>query len=87
MELSQILESLSKNKKVSIKNVRDDSILININGSVLMISPKLRFAEFLDIAEDWEELQAALEEEYYRDFPEIKRLYDYMIRNKYDIVF
>jgi len=52
-----------------------------------MISPKLRFAEFLDIAEDWEELQAALEEEYYRDFPEIKRLYDYMIRNKYDIVF
>jgi len=87
MELSQILESLSKNKKVSIKNVRDDSILININGSVLMISPKLRFAEFLDIAEDWEELQSALEEEYYRDFPEIKRLYDYMIRNKYDIVF
>jgi len=87
MELSQILESLSKNKKVSVKNVKEDSILINLDGSVLVISPKLKFAEFLDIAEDWEELQAALEDEYYKDFPEIKRLYEYMVRNKYDIIF
>lgn len=86
MELPQILELLSRNKKVLVRNIREDNIMVKMGDSVLMLYPKTKTAEFLDIPEEWDELPAILEGEY-KDFPELKRLYDYMIKGRYQIIF
>lgn len=90
MKLDDLLNEISKNKKITIKRIDKNDVLVfmEIDGwtEVLRIYPETKTAEFLDIEDDWVELEGAVEERY-KSLPEIKRLYDYLNENKYDIIF
>jgi hypothetical protein len=90
MKLDDLLSEISKNKKITVNKIgrKVIRVLMEVDGmrDVLMIYPETKSAEFLDLDAEWEELQAAVETEY-KNLPEIKRLYNYLIENKYDIIF
>lgn len=85
MLLTDLLNTLSKNNKVSVK-MRHDLVTVNLNGDILVIYHHVKLAEFLDINDDWVELHGALEE-YYKEIPELKQLYEYLREEKYNINF
>ena len=67
----------------------DIDVLIKRNGEytrVLRIYPLGKFAEFLDIDDQWDELDGALESDY-GEFPELLEIAHYLKREKYDIIF
>ncbi len=90
MNLNDVLDHISKNKKIKIERVGDNDVrvFIKIDGmtDILRIYPKTKTAEFLDIEEEWEELIGAVEAKY-KNFSEIKVLVAYLNANKYDIIF
>lgn len=90
MELDEILDKVTENKKITIKRIRDNDVQVfmEVDGfiDILRIYPKTKTAEFLDIEDLWEELISAVEEKY-KSLPEIRKLVDYLNENKYNITF
>ncbi len=92
MSLQEVLDKISENGKVRVERT-DESVDVSIKegGSsvyarILRIYPHSKSAEFLDIGDEWDELQGALKDEY-GGFPELLFLTDYLNEEKYDIIF
>ncbi|MDO8528751.1 MAG: hypothetical protein Q7S06_02570 [Nanoarchaeota archaeon] len=86
MSLDEVLKEISKNKKISVERIDDEiGISIEKEGLILRIYPLHSTSEFLDIEDEWTELDFALKEKY-PEFPELQVLVDYMNENYYDIV-
>ena len=93
MKIEDLLSEISKDGKIIFEKIEEDipeiSISIKRENSyerVLRIYPKVKTAEFLDINEEWEELIWALEV-YYKEFPGLRRITDYLNKEKYRINF
>ncbi|VVB83404.1 Uncharacterised protein [uncultured archaeon] len=85
MSLTDLIDNLSKSDKVSVKKGHD-LFAVNLNGDFLIIYPHIKLAEFLDLGDNWDDLYKALEE-YYKEIPELKPLYEYLRREEYKINF
>ena len=91
MKIEDILSEVSKDGKIKAERINDNDIDIFIRKGehyerILRIYPQSKTAEFLDIDEEWEELQSALEKDY-KEFPGLLALTYYLNRNKYSITF
>ncbi|MFZ1971041.1 MAG: hypothetical protein WAU65_02590 [Candidatus Nanoarchaeia archaeon] len=90
MSLHDLLSKILGNNDgilINVKGSNDISIFVKEGGSyepILTISPKDKTAEFVNIEEDWTEIQSALEKKH-ENYPELRALADYLTQEEYNI--
>ncbi len=87
--IERLLQEISANKGIRIETLRDEYVIsVKENGNfdlILRIYLSGKTAEFIDIEDEWDELDYAIQDKYGK-FPEIKRVVDYLNNNNYSII-
>ena len=90
MTIDLVLNEISKNGKIKVVKTSEEIGVSVMRGDyyerVLRIYPQFKTAEFLDINDEWDELQGALEE-VYKEFPQLIILTRHLNNAGYDIIF
>ena len=86
MAIEEDLKIICEDSALELK-IEDREISVSIDHErILRIYPEGKTAEFLDIEDEWDELDIALKEKYPK-FPRLKEVTDYLNGLDYHIIY